>query len=100
MADFNGYCEKYLLRSDKYEVRSFNHEFIKLTCRYQLLTMLNNISNEHTILHSINDIQILTYNNFKHIVKSHFLSKYSNICTIVNCYSCQCSNPILIAEQA
>ena len=42
----NGF-DKYNLRSSKFEIRSFKHEFIKLTCRYQLLTMLNNISNEN-----------------------------------------------------
>ena len=33
--------ERYIIRSPKYVLPSHNHEYIKLTCRYQLPSLLN-----------------------------------------------------------
>ena len=33
--------ERYIIRSPKYILPSHNHEYIKITCRYQLPSLLN-----------------------------------------------------------
>jgi len=93
----------YSFRSPKYITPSFAHEYIKVTLRYQLPNLLNHyiVNNEiaNGYITEVNDISnILTnveripLNVCKRIIKSLFISKYSYICTISDCYVCKCDN--------
>ena len=85
--------DRYQLRHKTFVIPKYKHEFIKLTCRYQLPLLLNSFIPNHTddtpisnLLNNIHNIPLVSY---KCITKSYFLSEYSYICTTLNCYVCQ-----------
>ena len=91
--------ERYIIRSPKYILHSHNHEYIKLTCRYHLPSLLNQYNaNDNDAENNMDDISspnpIKTINTkslqqYKTLFKFHYLSLYSNICNIKQCYICQ-----------
>ena len=68
--------ESYIIRSPKYILPSHNHEYIKLTCRYQLPSLLNQYNangndaeNNMDHISSLNPIKTVnteSLNNIKH----------------------------------
>ena len=80
-------------------LHSHNHEYIKLTCRYQLHSLLNKYNAtvndaENNMDHnsSPNPIKTVITNSikqFKALIKFHYLSLYSNVCNIIFFYICQ-----------
>ena len=92
--------ERYIIRSPKYILPSHNHEYIKLTCRYQLPSLLNQYSangndadNDMEHISSPNPIKTVhtkSLKQYKTLFKFQYLSYYSNICSIkFFCYICQ-----------
>ena len=91
--------ERYIIRSPKYILPSHNHEYIKLTCRYQLPSLLNQYSangndadNDMEHISSPNPIKTVhtkSLKQYKTLFKFQYLSYYSNICSIKKCYICQ-----------
>ena len=86
--------ERYIIRSPKYILPSHNHEYIKLTCRYQLPSLLNQYNAngngndaENNMDHNSSPNPIKTVNTkalkqYKTLFKFHYLSVYSNACNI------------------
>ena len=78
----------------KYTLPSHNHEYIKLTCRYQLPSLLNQYNAtgndaENNMDHNASPNPIKTVNTkslkqFKTLLKFQYLSLYSNVCNIKN----------------
>ena len=90
--------ERYQFRAPKYETPIHEHEFIKSTCRYQLTTVLNHTiipeissrtNEERYISNIILNTSTMSLNNFRTMIKTHLLSRYSYICSIPNCYTCE-----------
>ena len=62
--------ERYIIRSSKYILSSHNHEYIKLTCRYELPSLLNQYNangNDSEIAWTLFQVQIL----LKLLIPSH-----------------------------
>ena len=91
--------QRYIISSPKYILPSHNHEYIKLTCRYQLPSLLNqcnangndaeNNMDYNTSPNPINTINTKSLKQYKTLFKFHFLSLYSNVGNINTCYICQ-----------
>ena len=92
----------YTFRNPQFTTVSFSHEYIKLTFRYQLPSILNHyivhgIANTNTteakdIGNILTNVQNIPINGFKSIIKSLLLSEYAYICTLSNCYICNVNN--------
>ena len=90
--------ERYIIRSPKYILPSHNHDYIKLTCRYQLPSLLNqynandndaeNNMDHISIPNPIKTVNTKSLKQYKTLFKFHYLSLYSNICYINKCYIC------------
>ena len=81
--------ERYTIRSPKYILPSHNHDYIKLTCRYQLPSLLNQYNAENNMDHNsspnpIKTIITMFLKQFKTLIKFPNLSLYSNVCNIKN----------------
>ena len=91
--------ERYIIRSPKYILLSHNHDYIKLTCRHQLPSLLNQYNangnhaeNNWNLISSLNPnktVKTKSLKQYKTLFKFHYLSLYSNICNIKTCYICQ-----------
>ena len=91
--------ERYIIRSPKYILPSHNHEDIKLTCRYQSPSLLNQynangndaeINMDHiSSPNPIKTVNTKSLKQYKTLLKCNYLSLYSNICNITKCYICQ-----------
>ena len=95
---------RYPLRNPQLQLPKYKHEYIKLTCRYQLPHLLNQymsrdqeeINNRDEVCFSffINNASNIPLNGFKKLVKSHFINDYAYSCTIPNCYICELYDPV------
>ena len=84
--------ERYIICSPKYILTSHNHEYIKLTCRYQLPSLINQYNangndaqNNMDHISSPNPIENVNTKSLKQyntLFKFHYLSLYSNIYNI------------------
>ena len=93
---FISFSPVYHFRNSKFLTPSLAHEYIKLTFRYQLPSILNHyivhgIATTHTTeVRDIGDIltnvQNIPIHVFKSIIKSLLLSEYSYICTLSDYY--------------
>ena len=90
--------ERYPIRNPKLLTPSYNHEYIKLTCRYQLPSLLNsylivhqneNAGHRASLSLVIKNVESIPLSLYKKIIKNNFISEYSNDCNIFNCYICQ-----------
>ena len=87
---------RYSIRSPKFVLPLHRHEFYRLTCRYQLPSLLNKYilpdlnedCNNTYISDLIKNVSFVTLNQFKSSIKSFFITNYSYLCRIENCYVC------------
>jgi len=92
---------RYPIRSPKYLLPTYKHEYIKLTCRYQIPLILNSyMLPDHDITSYMSDllqnVEHIPLKLFKRNVKTYFLSTYSEICKITHCYICQRSDHVFV----
>ena len=95
---------RYPLRNPQLQLPKYKHEYIKLTCRYQLPHLLNQymspdqdeINNRDEVCFSyfINNASNIPLNGFKKLVKSHFINEYAYSCTIPDYYICELYDPV------
>ena len=87
---------RYSIRSPKFVLPLHRHEFYRLTCRYQLPSLLNKYilpdlnedCNNTYISDLIKNVSFVTLNQFKSSRKSFFITNYLYLCRIENCYVC------------
>ena len=101
-ANFNDFLPVVYVGSHSYPIRNpqrqlpkHSHEYIKLSCRYQLTILSNEIFSitgkyYNTIIAEIfGNVRHIPVVSFKRFIKSYFLKKYSYLCYVDNCYICQ-----------
>ena len=85
---------RYPIRCPKYLLPPHKHDYIKLTCRYQIPLILNSymlpvLDDSSYISNLLRNAEHIPLNLFKKHIKSYFLSTYSYKCNIPHCYICQ-----------
>ena len=101
-ANFNDFLPVLSVGSHSYPIRNpqrqlpkHSHEYIKLSCRYQLTILSNEIFSitgkyYNTIIAEIfGNVRHIPVVSFKRYIKTYFLKKYSYLCHVDNCYMCQ-----------
>ena len=101
-ANFNDFLPVLSVGSHSYPIRNpqrqllkHSHEYIKLSCRYQLTILSNEIFSitgkyYNTIIAEIfGNVRHIPVVSFKSYIKTYFLKKYSYLCHVDNCYICQ-----------
>ena len=84
----------YPIRNPQKQMPKHSHEYIKLTCRYQVAILVNEIiSNtgkyyDIIIAELFKNIEHVSLVSLKKSIKSYLLNDYSYICNLNNCYMC------------
>ena len=95
---------RYPIRDPKFKLPSHSHEYTKLTCRYQLPSLLNmyilsdratdKTGEEVNFSNLLRNSRNIPKHTFKKLLKSHYISEYSTACRVQNCYICQNRNSL------